>query len=183
MKLTREQCALVENNTGLVLGAINRCHGVKYPENDDAIALGNYALCKAAATFDPRSNTKFSTYATTCIIREFYKEYCAQATLHRGGGVRPVSLNQPIDMDGTPSDYCEILDAIPDRLADTEQAALDSILLQEVKGLTPITSYLMEFGFTQSELARQLGVSRQRIGQKIRKERNRLRLACPSFAP
>lgn len=63
MKLTAEQCQMVEDNIGLV-GYIAGKYAKRTPlDYDELFSICSEALCKAAMSYDPSKGWKFSTIA------------------------------------------------------------------------------------------------------------------------
>lgn len=57
---------IIVHNLRLVAYIVNK----KYPDHadtDDLVSIGTIGLIRAAETFDPAKNNKFSTYASRCI--------------------------------------------------------------------------------------------------------------------
>lgn len=61
---------LVLDNENLIYYVIKKL-GI-YKDVDNFYDIGMIGLCKAARSFDSESNTKFSTYAVSCIRNEIY---------------------------------------------------------------------------------------------------------------
>jgi RNA polymerase sigma factor (sigma-70 family) len=64
--LNETQKQLVTNNLGLVYNCAKKKHLLR---DEDAIQYGFIGLCKAAERYNKDSNVKFSTFATSYIIR------------------------------------------------------------------------------------------------------------------
>lgn len=75
LKLDREQMeqVLIERNLRLVGKAIKQ-YKIPYQLIDDYISIGNYALVKAAKSFNP-DESRFSTYAYNSILNAFKQEF------------------------------------------------------------------------------------------------------------
>lgn len=66
---------LYRENLGIIIS-----QAIKYPPTsicdiDDYIQIGSLALLESIWKFKPSRNTKWSTFATTCVGRAIYKEY------------------------------------------------------------------------------------------------------------
>ena len=72
MKMNEEQQKLVLNNQKLVYHVIKQLH--LYHKLEDYFDVGIIGLCKAAQTFNPENNSKFSTYACICIRNNILME-------------------------------------------------------------------------------------------------------------
>lgn len=133
---------------------------------EDAISEGMCGLINAARQFDPTKGHQFSTLALVAIrrqIRDFVKKELNQNKLS------PLSIDEPI---GDSSEIC-FADTLPAQ-NDTESEAVDwlsevtcSILCNRGKSLE--YEMLMENvnGRTMVEIARDHGVSKQRVHKQI----------------
>ena len=61
-KLTKEQQKLIEDNYGLLTSFLKQ-HNLSEDSVEDWYGLLSIAFCKAAQTYNPNKNVKFSTYA------------------------------------------------------------------------------------------------------------------------
>lgn len=92
VKLNAQQSALVESNFKIVPYTIKKYLYSLPFDYDDMVSIGNIALCKAAANYKP-SNGKFTTFASTCIVRAIKREAKANYTKKRGEGKKVESLD------------------------------------------------------------------------------------------
>lgn len=92
MTLNVEQQKLVDENEKLVYYLIARKCEVEPRDYDDVCQLGRMGLCKAAATFDPTLNKKFSTYASRCILNEIRMFYRKENKIR----ANCISLDEPL---------------------------------------------------------------------------------------
>lgn len=65
---------LIEENMNLVYFLINRYYPT-FIGDEDLAQCGMIGLCSAANNFDESSGIKFSTFASSCILNEFCKEF------------------------------------------------------------------------------------------------------------
>ena len=72
MRMNEEQQKLVLDNQKLVYHVIKQLH--LYDKLEDYLDVGIIGLCKAAQTFKPENNSKFSTYACICIRNNILME-------------------------------------------------------------------------------------------------------------
>ena len=72
MKMNEEQQKLVLDNQKLVYHVIKQMY--LYHKLEDYFDVGIIGLCKAAKTFKPENNSKFSTYACICIRNNILME-------------------------------------------------------------------------------------------------------------
>ena len=66
--------SLVLQHTGLIIVQAVLFNPTSLSDFDDYVSAGRLGLLKAIRGFNPDKNTKFSTYATTCIRREMIRE-------------------------------------------------------------------------------------------------------------
>ncbi len=97
MTLNVEQQKLVKENEKLVYYLIARKCEVEPRDYDDVCQLGMMGLCKAASTFDPTLNRKFSTYASRCILNEIKMFYRKENKIR----AKCISIDEPIDSEST----------------------------------------------------------------------------------
>jgi RNA polymerase sporulation-specific sigma factor len=85
MRLTEGQQKIVEDNIRLAGYMTQKWikKGVRNIDQDEIFSLFSFALCKAAATFDPNRGAKFATYAGRCMENELKMEFRRK---DRGGG-------------------------------------------------------------------------------------------------
>lgn len=169
--MTFEQQNIVSENHNLIYSLANK-KKINLDECYDVLAIG---LCKAAIAFDSTKG-KFSTLAYTVMLNEYNKELRKQQNKRVIPQDKLLSYDIPIslnDMDNQPVTFADV---IPDENAQTEQEVIDKIthqsLLNKVKpDEQRIFSLLMD-GKNQSDIAKEIGVSRQRISAKIKRIRN-----------
>lgn len=65
---------LVEDNVNLVYFLINRYYPT-FIQDEDLAQCGMIGLCNAANKFDETKGIEFSTFASSCILGEFCKEF------------------------------------------------------------------------------------------------------------
>ena len=135
MALTENE--LVEKHTGLIVVQAVMFYPTTLSDFDDYMSSGRIGLLKAIRQFDSDRNTKFSTYAATCIRREMIREVQRdkdQSIIR--SDVSLLSKEQSLNL-------WEIL---PDNLSDTEKEILEARILQN---------------YTLKEIGNQFGRSKQ----------------------
>lgn len=154
--MNRQQ--LIEENMNLVHFVINRY----YPNlvgDEDLVQWGMVGLCRAAETWD-EGRSAFSTYATSCILHEFYKEFKRRCKLNDVW-----SLNYPIrNEDGNTVDSGDLV------VGDEDVDFVD--FEPFFKQLSPIEQRIIKYkqiGFTATEIAEHLGCSTSNVTQYLRK--------------
>ncbi|MCH5203392.1 MAG: sigma-70 family RNA polymerase sigma factor [Oscillospiraceae bacterium] len=84
---------LIVHNLRLVAYIVNK----KYPDfadADDLVSIGTIGLIRAAETFDPNKNNKFSTYASRCIDNQIKMHF--RKIKHQR---EEIFISEPIDCD------------------------------------------------------------------------------------
>jgi RNA polymerase sigma factor (sigma-70 family) len=180
---------LVRENEKLVQYQVNRYlqrYSVRGMEREDLISWGLMGLVQAARAWDPGRGA-FSTVACTAI----------EWMLHRGvrrewnveAAAVTVSLDELISAEETGDSSERFMDQLADEphvendlLADQTRAALRSA----VDRLPPLERRLIERHFYEdvpiARVAAEMGVSRQRIGERQRRALRQLRQALAASA-
>lgn len=171
--LTSIQQKIVEDNHKLIYGIAHK-YKINLDEYYDVLAIG---LCKAAMTYD-KAKGQFSTFAYVTMLNE----YSGVLRHNKTKGVVPahniVSMNTQIASDDGYG-IAEFGDMFPDDVdieRDMSETDYVSFLCKKVRHSQEkeIIKMLAD-GYTQSEIAEKMGVSRQRIGQLMNKIRARLK--------
>lgn len=162
MKLNEKQQKLVTDNYNLLY---DYQHKFNISEEDvDLLMIG---LCKAAATYN--GSAAFSTYAYKCMRTEIYYEWRKRKSVSAIPIDKTVHYNKHIDDSGT-----ELLDIIANSMSDN--FICEKLLCEEVSKELEATDRLifryLRAGYRQTEIAQKLGVSRQRINQRVQKIRD-----------
>lgn len=171
--LTSTQQKMVEDNHKLIYGAAHK-YKINLDEYYDVLAIG---LCKAAMAFD-ETKGQFSTFAYITMLNE----YNGVLRHNKTSGIIPVqnivSMNTRMVSDDGNS-VVEFGDMFPDDVdIEKDTVETDYILFLCNKICHPQEQEVIRLladGFTQSEIAEKVGVSRQRIGQLMNKIRARLK--------
>lgn len=165
-KLTPEQLKLIEENRNLVFYAYYKHRtGQFFIDNEeDLIQEGFVGLIEASKRYDPKSKIAFSTLAYIYIrgrILNYFnknKQYITDASLNI------VDYENPYDPDLILDPYEAIEDSISDQFAELN---LDQIV-PKLSDHRKIVDLYMQ-GFTCSQIARHLGVSRQYVSLEFKK--------------
>lgn len=150
---------------GLVWNVIRK-HKYKPPagmDKDDLFQIGCIGLIYAARKFDPSKNHKFSTYATFWIRSEISRMYKSIEVSKRTGVT--VELDKPLNHKGY-----TLAHVIPDQTRFEEDVFVHE-LARKLIAKEPLIVKLLAQGYTQREIAKEMGVTHQRISQKIQKLR------------
>lgn len=160
-QMTESARALAAENMPLVPFTLRRYLGCTGQLDEDLVSEGYIGLCKAATYYKQDSGIRFSTYAVMCILDYLRNRHKVSSATRRHPKQPPVSLNTHVLNDD--GEISELLNILEDSGADTERAALDHILLQDVVGLLPLTSAINIFGYRGTEIAERMNVSKQRV--------------------
>lgn len=167
----REQEQMIIKNKGLVYKVAHRfC--LKKSEYRDYVQMGTMGLLRAVREFDNARGVAFSTFAVPHIMHEmdtYNRRIMAKSRQNAG----IVSLNKELASGTT------LASLIPDKKANTENEAIDSIIQKEyMKYLSKRDGLIFEKyidGYTQQEIAEEFSTSQVQISRWIRKAQNRLR--------
>jgi RNA polymerase sigma factor (sigma-70 family) len=173
---------VISDNTGLVW---QQLHRFKLANEPDAESVAFEALFKAADTYDESSGTAFSTYAT-CVIANSIRMYLRSVNKKRQ--LLVVSYNAPA-FPGSEDDTTELVDVLVG-----PYNAEDTVLAKELRGriaagLRAAYSELTTdnhrrvfnawkdsyFKASQSDIARQVGVSQATVNRVVSIVRYKLR--------
>jgi RNA polymerase sigma factor (sigma-70 family) len=171
----QDQQDLAAQNTNLAYWlagqAWKRCH---YScELDELTGVAMLALTRAAAHFDPGKGLRFCTLATTCIKRSLKAEI--EAATKRGRTFKQLPEMNEDEFDGVPS-FFDSSAPDPGRNAMLMEAVL------EVKRNLPERWFTLLWmraqGMGHTEVARRLGMTKQRVQQLTDRAVIRARRVC-----
>lgn len=169
-----ERDRLVLENQKLVLFIYNRLKKdpVTITYKDDIVSEGMVGLVKATKSFDPNKGIKFGTYAGKCIRNEMYKllKVLYEQVPHE------VSLCTPIGHDEYGNEYC-LADIIEDESDDSEMAFKNLILDEFEAKQKPKDKQIlsaMRKGYNQTQIAKELGITRSAVSLRVIKMRKAL---------
>ena len=171
---------LVEHNLRLVAHVVKRYHGSEY-ETDDLISIGTIGLLKAISSFNSEKNTRFATYATTCINNELLM-------LMRSGKKHKneVSIEDPIgyDKEGNEINLLNILASDDEDILDQVEISMQVRKLYRLirRVLEDRERYVLKLRYglcgraemTQREIAKKLGISRSYVSRIEKKALSKL---------
>ena len=190
--LNDAQRKLVEENLPLVRFMVRKYYMGIPMEFEDKLSVGNIALCKAAANFNPNRGCKFSTYASNVIDWEMKRLYQFLCRQKRVDDADTISLNEAVptpeawDLDEYEPDIREErICAVADPCECTEGAAFANIGFEKLQGLAPINAEIVLQGKTMADIARRYGVSRQAVflrrnneARKVKRQLEKEELRC-----
>ena len=170
--LTSTQQKMVEENHNLIYGMAHK-YKINLDEYYDVLAIG---LCKAAMTFD-ETKGQFSTFAYVTMLNEYNAVLRHNKTYMVIPEQNLVSMNTRMASDDGDC-VVEFGDMFPNNVdIEKDTAETDYIRFLCKKISNPQEQEVIKLladGFTQSEIAERIGVSRQRIGQLMNKIRAKL---------
>lgn len=153
--MTSEQEKLVKDNIGLVYH-VAKLLGVA--QDEDLIQDGMVELCRAAISFCENKGAKYSTFAYRC-VRNKMLSVIKKRSIESQTGADDVAeiCNEAIQ----PEDCIDLWEI---------QAAIEKLNKRTKK----IVKLLME-GYTQTEIASLLGISRPVVSNTLKKLKNKQR--------
>lgn len=167
MKLTEEQKKLVEDNHNLIYFVLRRFNWniMRYYD------IAAYALCRAAMSYNPNNEIKFSTYAVKSIVYNIWRERKKEKSY--ANKYHAVSLDQIVRGNNTSETFAEsYLNNLSDNGNCIEQCYTD-IYLDDVfarineKDRTVLRLKLLNY--SGLEIAKLLNVSHQSIYARLKR--------------
>lgn len=138
-------------------------------DKDDLFQIGCIGLMKAITKYNQSIGVEFSTHAVNWIRSEFYQMRIADGRQKRKSFV--VELHRKVR--GT--------DAFLVDLITTNRTVEDDVLtkerIKEAREIEPVITRYLELGFTQKKIANKMGITHQRVSQRIKAMRKKL-AAC-----
>ena len=162
---------LILHNLRLVSHIVRKYYS-SAPDSEDLVSIGVIGLIKAVDTYKLESGIRFATYAARCIQNEILMHFRAQKK-----HTSEVSINETIDVDreGNPLTYMDIISTTEDLGEDLDRKTQVEKVIRLVKNLLDerereiITMryglFGLSKGFTQKEIAEQLGISRSYVSR------------------
>lgn len=148
---------------------------------EDWVSVGNLGLVKAAKTFDPNQKIAFSTFATKCICNEISRTILTGNRQKRTAKQGFVYLDH-VDKEKDNNLYDVIpLEGTDKILEDVENRILVQYLLSLLKNERDKELLIMYFGLNGAtpmsgeEIGKQIGCTRTRVSQIIRRSLQYLR--------
>lgn len=161
---------LIADNLGLVY---DRIHAMRLSTHPDAESDGLFALYRAAATYNPSSGVKFSTYAYTCIFN-------ALANILRKQKTQPDMIYLGTTIITEDSDHSTKLDFMPssedierDFLSKERSNVIDLCFDIELNLLAGKKKQIVdiwreeEFAISKTDIGRKVGVSQAYVNQVL----------------
>ena len=171
---------LIERNLRLVAHIIKKYYTTN-TENDELLSIGTVGLIKAVNTFSADKGTRLATYASRCIENEILMYFRAKKK-----SALDVSLEDPIehDGDGNPLTLMEVLaeeDDVMDRVLLKNNTKKLYRFIREIEDPRERNILILRYGLggmkpmTQSEIAKQYGISRSYVSRIETKSLKKLR--------
>lgn len=172
---------LIEHNLRLV-AHIAKKFSTSLPQQDEFISIGTIGLIKAADTFLPAKDYRFSTYASKCITNEILMFLRANRRYNA-----EISLYEPIDADAGDGSIT-LLDTLPDDF-DLEQSVQINLDVARLRRFLldlderSRTVLVLRYGLdgnaphTQNEIAARLDISRSYVSRIEKAALEKLRAA------
>ena len=146
-----ERDKLIVENQRLVSFTLHKYYP-SWAFDEDMQQIGMIGLCRAADNYDPTKG-KFSTFATQYIINEVRHEFRRLSTQSRTGTEVSVDLEV--------ADDCTLEDML---VGDTDVDYCDrEMLFKTLKPKERKVAELLEQGYSQAEISRQLGYTRSNV--------------------
>lgn len=173
MAMTQGQRDLAENNIALAKFLAQK-YGKQnmHPDRDD-VGMAMEALCRAAISYKPGA-VPFSAYAGRVIRNRFYVVEQLAAYVKNGGRAVLDSLESVVCDGDSPLVLGDMI-AAPDDVWDAVSGKETERELQKVLNASEyrVICQLMD-GVRQAEIARELGVSRAAVWQKVRSAKQKI---------
>lgn len=174
MKMNEKQQKLVLNNQKLVYYVIKQMH--LYHKLEDYFDVGLIGLCKAAQTFKPENNSKFSTYACICIRNNILmeirneKRQCDTYAISFSSIIKS-SKNQDLTLEDMLSDY-----ELENDILNREELIS---LIMSIENLNKEDKRIIDLYFyqnkTQQQIAKILNMSQANVSRRIQRALNNLK--------
>jgi RNA polymerase sporulation-specific sigma factor len=139
-----------------------------YLDHDDLFQIGCLGLLIAAKKFDESLGYKFSSYAIPSIRYHILREVYGKNKRKKRYGVA-YSLDRTLVEDGA---------SLGEMIPSPENIESDFEKREEVKRLMkfdPLLISMYYMGYTQTEIANQIGVSVQRVNQRLKQIKRKVR--------
>lgn len=172
--LTESQAKLAADNYGLVFSYMYSkhitCYENTYKDNDDWHGLLAEALCKAAMTYDESQNITFSTYAYTCMNHAMGMYFKSRNSKKRV----PENMLDYYDIPNDDNENETKMDTISGPY-NVESEVESNLFLEQLftkqKEKHRIVYQLLIDGYSITEIAKKLGVSKQSVSQMLQRDR------------
>ena len=172
--LNDDQRRLVEENMALARYILNKYFGSEISMDEDYVQEAYFGLCKAASTYNPDLQYRFSTYAAKCILDHIYRIFRAMNRKSRKSGLPVISLNEHI-INGEGEEAAELIDMVPDGSENTEERVINKIICDSIRPLIPTYIRMQEEHLNVLDIARLEKTTKQCISNRKQRELDRAR--------
>ena len=167
IQITDEARRLIEENHNLIYSLLYKYH-LDVEEWYDLAAIG---LCKAANTYN-NGKSGFSTYAYKCMYTTIMIEKRKENAMRTIPQNQIVYYENQVSEESKENDTSTFLNYIPSK-RDVENETISTLSLENIEnelvGNKRKVFVLLKEGYTQSEISKIIGISKQRIS-KIKQE-------------
>src|SRR5690606_29443173 len=143
--------AMVKEHQGLVHMVARRYRIPKGVDYEDLVQVGMIGLLEAIREFDPSLGFKFSTFAVPRINARIYKHIRVLSAAKRKGNV--------ISIETVVYDDVSLFEIIEEPSANVEDQAVANYIRDQLLKKEPKIVQMKLSGYTQEEIAREIGVS------------------------
>ncbi len=166
--------SIIENNKGLIYSVINKNYA-SYKEHymEELVQIGMISLFKAIKSYD-KTKGAFSTLATRLIKNDLYTFVVNDLKRYNGvidGTCTSVYINNGDDEDSN-SNLLNLLEFEED-YTNIQANELINFILTKDENMLKIVKMLVE-GYSYSEIGNEIGCSKQRVGQMVKKLRKEI---------
>ena len=176
-RLTIEQQEMVSKNHNLIYSLANK----RNIDLDDFYGVLAIGLCRAAMFYD-ESKGAFSTFAFACMMNEYKSEL---ATMNKQSAIPYDKLlyldNFAKRVSDSSNERLNFADIIPDRKTQIENGVINKITFKKTfDKLKPSHKRVVEMlidGKRQTDIAEELGISRQAVCERVRKIRRQFAIS------
>ena len=173
--LTQQQKKLAEENHNLIYGFAHK-RNINIEKYYDILAIG---LCYAAKIFS-KNKGEFTTVAYRCMENELYKHWTHSKRKRAVPDEAIISYDTQVTNDNNIENGLKYSDIFIDSHS-TEDIVMSNILRTSLLNLfSGVDKEVFEFimnGVTYEEIAKELGCTRSRIGQRVQ----RIRKVCANY--
>lgn len=166
---------LVVENMKLVPFIFNKYYQQfrRSPDYEDILSFGYIGLMKAAMTYDPAKQYRFSTWATYHIRNEIRKYFREKS---REMAERIISIDEERDNDGDEASLHEVIPALDRGIKGVENKLIVKELLSglDERERTILFMYFW-IGLSDKQIGKYFNLTRSRISQIINKSLRRLK--------
>jgi len=164
--MTTEQKKLVEDNHNLIYSFLRKVN-LDIEDYYDLAAIG---LCKAAKGYNPDKGLAFSTFAYRCMRNQVGQEFRKENMQKRSGDKEILYYDKVIENeDGSTAAFRDLMPAQTNVEEEVVTSCTLRDALEHLDNRSRRIFYLLSQGYTQCEIAAELGISQPSVGRIQRK--------------